>query len=329
MARRRRPQLVPPARLREGAKGSIAEAMNRSMNRFPAAACAIATAAALGLAGCSTTKLPEAPKTVGGTVKPNPHYKVGAPYKIDGRWYSPKEEPGYEEVGVASWYGDAFHGKLTANGEVFDKRRLSAAHRTLPMPTLVEVENLENGRRITLRVNDRGPFARDRIIDLSHAAADELGFTTQGTAQVRVRFLGNADLKALAAMPGEPAGREARTAIPATTAALEAGEDPMGALIARTAGKAPALRDDPAPIAGPAELWVEAAAVEDLSALKTMRLDIPDAGPVTVQSASIAGRPMQVVRFGPFFDEALASLSLTRVQAAGFPAARIIRGVRG
>jgi rare lipoprotein A len=301
--------------------------MNRTSKRLQAAGCVLAAAAALGLAGCSTTKLPDAPKSIGGAAKPNPHYKVGAPYKIDGRWYAPKEDPAYEEVGIASWYGDAFHGRLTANGEVFDKRRLSAAHRTLPMPTLVEVENLENGRRIQLRVNDRGPFVGDRIIDLSHAAADALGFTAQGTAKVRVRFLGDAELHGLAALPGETPRRVAQANIPAATAAIEGGTDPLAALIERTAGPAPALRD--APPAASVEIWVEAAAVEDLAALKTMRLDVPEAGPVTVQSANIGGRAVQLIRFGPFLDEAIAGMSLARVQAAGFSAARIIRGVRG
>jgi hypothetical protein len=121
--------------------------------------------APLALAACSTMNLPDAPKTIGQAAKP--HYKIGAPYKIDGRWYAPKVDETYDEVGVASWYGDAFHRKLTANGEVFDKKRLSAAHKTLPLPTLVEVQNLENGRKIVVRVNDRGPFVDDRVIDLA------------------------------------------------------------------------------------------------------------------------------------------------------------------
>ena len=103
-------------------------------------------------------------------------YKIGNPYQVDGVWYVPAEQPNYDEVGMASWYGDDFHSKLTANGEMFDMNAFSAAHKTLPMPSIVEVTNLENGQKMQVRVNDRGPFVGDRIIDLSRAAANALGF---------------------------------------------------------------------------------------------------------------------------------------------------------
>lgn len=115
--------------------------------------------------------------------------KIGNPYQIEGRTYYPSHDPEYEEVGVASWYGPGFHGKSTANGERFDQHALTAAHRTLPLPSIVEVTNLENGRTATVTVNDRGPFSKERIIDLSKAAADKLGVIQNGTAQVRVRYL--------------------------------------------------------------------------------------------------------------------------------------------
>jgi len=113
--------------------------------------------------------------------------KVGNPYKIGGTWYTPKHEPYYEEVGIASWYGKQFHGKLTANQETFNMNALTAAHRTLAMPTFVKVTNLSNGRSVILRVNDRGPFAKSRIIDVSRRAAQMLGFEKQGTTRVRVQ----------------------------------------------------------------------------------------------------------------------------------------------
>jgi len=116
--------------------------------------------------------------------------KTGKPYKIAGRTYYPLESAhGYDETGVGSWYGRDFHGKLTANGENYDMHALSAAHKTLPLPTLARVTNLENGRSIVVRVNDRGPFVKDRIIDLSYAAASALGYDQQGTARVRVQAL--------------------------------------------------------------------------------------------------------------------------------------------
>ena len=121
-------------------------------------------------------------------------YKVGEPYKIAGRWYTPQVDPHYDRTGIASWYGDDFHGRKTANGEIYDMMALSAAHTTLPMPSLVWVENLENGRRLLVRVNDRGPYAHDRVIDLSKAAARALGSEGRGLARVRVRYAGPAPL---------------------------------------------------------------------------------------------------------------------------------------
>jgi rare lipoprotein A len=106
---------------------------------------------------------------------------------VAGRWYHPRDERDYRETGVASWYGPGFHGKATANGERFDEHAISAAHRTLPLPSHVEVSNLDNGRTLVVRVNDRGPFAHDRILDLSRRAAQLLGFETRGTARVRVK----------------------------------------------------------------------------------------------------------------------------------------------
>lgn len=115
-------------------------------------------------------------------------YKIGKPYQIDGIWYYPKEDWSYDETGIASWYGEQFHGRYTADGEIFNLNDLSAAHKTLPMPVVVRVTNLENGRSIKLRVNDRGPYARGRIIDVSRRAAQMLGFEAQGTAKVRVQI---------------------------------------------------------------------------------------------------------------------------------------------
>jgi rare lipoprotein A len=121
-------------------------------------------------------------------------YKTGAPYQVGGIWYVPHDQPNYDETGIASWYGDAFNMKATANGEIFDMNQFSAAHTTLPLPSMVEVTNLENGRKLTVRVNDRGPFVGGRVIDLSRAAAHELGYERQGTTRVRVRYVGPAPL---------------------------------------------------------------------------------------------------------------------------------------
>lgn len=123
-------------------------------------------------------------------------YKVGNPYLVDGQWYYPQADYNYDERGVASWYGPNFHGKPTANGETFDMNAVSAAHKTLPLPSVVRVINLENGRSLVVRVNDRGPFARGRIIDLSKRAAELLGFADKGTALVQVRVMADESLQA-------------------------------------------------------------------------------------------------------------------------------------
>ena len=122
------------------------------------------------------------------------YYKVGKPYEIAGITYVPREDPDYEATGEASWYGEDFHGKPTANGEVFDMGALSAAHRTLPLPSYAYVTNLENGRTVMVRINNRGPFAKGRLIDVSARVARELGFAHKGVAQVKVRYAGPAPL---------------------------------------------------------------------------------------------------------------------------------------
>lgn len=122
-------------------------------------------------------------------------YRVGRPYVMAGQNYTPEEDTGYAAEGLASWYGDDFHGRRTANGEVFDMDSMSAAHPTLPMPSYVRVTNLQNHRSVILRVNDRGPYARNRLIDVSRRAAHVLGFHGHGVTKVRVEYVGRASLE--------------------------------------------------------------------------------------------------------------------------------------
>ena len=122
---------------------------------------------------------------------------VGEPYRVAGKTYIPRDNPRYSATGLASWYGSAFHGRLTANGEVYDVNGLTAAHPTLPLPSYVRVTNLENGRALTVRVNDRGPFANDRIIDLSSRVAELLDVKNKGTAKVKVDYVGPARMDGL------------------------------------------------------------------------------------------------------------------------------------
>jgi rare lipoprotein A len=122
-------------------------------------------------------------------------YRVGKPYTVAGRVYVPEEDVNYREEGLASWYGDDFHGRLTANGEVFDMASLSAAHPTLPMPCYARVTNLSNGKSLVVRVNDRGPYHGNRLMDVSSRAAELLEFKGNGVAQVRVEYVGRAPLE--------------------------------------------------------------------------------------------------------------------------------------
>jgi rare lipoprotein A len=122
-------------------------------------------------------------------------YRVGSPYMVGGRVYVPQEDPNYNAVGLASWYGADFHGRATANGEIFDDNSITAAHPTLPLPSYVRVTNLSNGRSLVVRVNDRGPYHGNRIIDVSMRAAHLLGFTNRGIAWVRVEYVGRAPME--------------------------------------------------------------------------------------------------------------------------------------
>src|SRR5438874_7273020 len=166
----------------------------------------LALLVALGfiLAGCSSSGPQSSEQHSAGYHRGQPSYKVGSPYQINGKWYTPQVDYGYDETGLASWYGEAFDGKATANGEIFNLNELSAAHKTLPLPSVVEVSNLRNGRSLRLRVNDRGPYVDARIIDLSRRAAQLLGFEMAGTTPVRVRILKGESIEvAEAAMRGQ------------------------------------------------------------------------------------------------------------------------------
>ncbi len=120
--------------------------------------------------------------------------QLGKPYQVRGKWYYPKEDRNYAKVGLASWYGDAFHGRLTANGEVYDMTHLTAAHPTMPLPSYARVTNLETGSSVIVRVNDRGPYHEGRIIDVSERAAEMLDYAKVGTAKVKVEYVGRAPL---------------------------------------------------------------------------------------------------------------------------------------
>lgn len=166
-------------------------------------------------------------------------YRVGKPYTVAGRTYVPEENVHYRAEGLASWYGDAFHGRLTANGEVFDMTSLTAAHPTLPMPSYVRVTNLKNGKSLVVRVNDRGPYHGNRIIDLSNTAARLLEFRNNGVARVRVEYVGRAPLE----------GSDDRMLM-ATLRSGEPAPAPSNVRIASAAPFVPELRSSPSALRG-------------------------------------------------------------------------------
>ncbi|MEQ1929440.1 MAG: septal ring lytic transglycosylase RlpA family protein [Parvularculaceae bacterium] len=276
-------------------------------------------------AGCATS-----PKEA---ARPDPHYKIGSPYEINGRRYAPREDASYNVVGTASWYGDAFHGKATANGEVFDKRRLSAAHTTLPLPSLVEVENLQNGRKAILRVNDRGPFVGDRIIDLSHASAIALGFEDEGLARVRVRYVGRADLYARAPLLGESVaspdiGSSSRTVTAPIAAAAPAGPGALPTPVAESTLPPVPAEPKPAVAAGPIpmeparnEHWIVLDEFDDLQAAEVARSIVNEAEEVRVTSPGARAR--YSFEIGPYQTRAAAEARLAALREAGYLEARL------
>jgi len=263
------------------------------------------------------------------------NFKVGKPYHQSGQWYSPTESYSYDETGIASWYGDQFHGKRTANGEVFDKNTLTAAHRTLQMPSLVRVTNLENGRSVVLRVNDRGPFSKGRIIDVSHQAANVLGFTNKGTARVRVQVLARESrIVAEAARKGYPphvqmAMAYRRDAIPEGIQVASASTHELPALPA-PASVTPSDIDNlnkqlyrKYPVT-PTSLYIQVGSFSNVNNAILLKQKLAGIGNVNVCPPVINGQTYNRVRVGPVSSTSEADTLLSRVITAGYPNARII-----
>lgn len=270
-------------------------------------------------------------------------YKVGVPYEIDGTWYYPREDPTYDETGIASWYGPNFHGKLTASGEIFDANSLTAAHRTLPMPVNVRVTNLDNGRSIVLRVNDRGPFARGRIIDVSAHAAQLLGFYGQGTARVRVTYLARADLPngqpqpdqtpvAIAkALPAAPTGQvqvAALTPLPGMAAAPADSPAPAAPVVDSLAPAAadtqPTGQVSEVPVPARTQIYVQAGAFGMLANAERMKSRLAAAGDLFISAIDRNGQRLYRVRIGPFDDVSEADAALAKLLGLGNSDAKIV-----
>ena len=219
--------------------------------------------------------------------------KIGAPYQVNGVWYVPAHEPDYDETGVASWYGSDFQGRPTANGEIFDMNVVTGAHPTLPIPSLVEVTNLTNGRSIVVRINDRGPFVGSRLIDLSARGADLLGFRAQGHTNVRVRYVGPADAEPMVTVQNISTG-------PASVMASA----------------------QPAP-AGPA--FVQVGAFSQRANAERLAENAQAMGPVrVVETAQADGNPLFRVVLGPVSSRVQADAKAQEMAVNGFSGARVL-----
>ena len=273
-------------------------------------------------------------------------YKIGNPYQIDGVWYYPAVDYDYDETGIASWYGTEFHGRRTANGGVYDMNDLTAAHRTLPLPSLVRVTNLENGRSMILKVNDRGPYARGRIIDLSRRSAQLLGSLKQGTARVRVQILARESRQLAARLTGKASLATIGTPItvdrlPKPAVTTQELPPPGGAPVPvasaepvdgakQTIGPAPVLaaKSELGVVSEVAvvlsRLFVQAGAYAHYTNANRARAFLSSLGTVKVTSVMVEGRDLFRVRIGPLATVAEADGFLAAVVGAGYPDARII-----
>lgn len=235
---------------------------------------------------------------------------AGPPYQVNGRWYVPAHEPNYNEVGIASWYGPTFHGKDSASGEVFNENDLTAAHPTLPIPSLVRVTNLENGRTVIVRVNDRGPFVDDRIIDLSKAAGAALDMHARGTAKVRVEYVGAAPLNG---------GGQVAAPSPERVSMVSKPLAPVGRPIVN---EPVAAKPAPQAYAAAGQFYVQAGSFADLANAHALRQKLASDGRVSIESVAVNGSEFYRVMIGPWASREEAASALSRSGAKGLVVAR-------
>ncbi len=309
------------------------------MRYAPVSRLAMLAALALGLSACAETNLAmHAAKSVTADSPERGVYKVGKPYQIRGVWYYPAEDWEYDETGIASWYGPDFHGKATANGDVFDQNDITAAHRTLPMPSIVRVTNLENGRSLVVRVNDRGPFAHGRIIDLSRRSAQLLGFEAKGTAKVRVQVLPE-ESRALAnrMMNNSPeqsqmpaASAAPREAVVAESLPPPGSDQPKVLVSAPQARPAATLElakpDQTVKLVGvpPTSIFVQAGSFSRPDNASRVSSMLSGIGNAQVTPVRVGSNQFYRVRMGPLTSVEQADSLLEQVIGAGYPDAKIV-----
>ena len=280
------------------------------------------------ITGCAQTELAThvAKTALPGGIPPSGNFKVGKPYKVDGQWYKPTETYSYSETGIASWYGPGFHGKKTANGERFDKHELTAAHRTLQMPSFVRVTNLDNGRSLVVRINDRGPFKKGRIIDLSQKAAELLDFKQHGTAKVRVDLLvDESKAIAMAARRGEDT-RGSEVALN-QRGQLVTGYQQIAMQSPATQPNIPGHMTDgrfyPDPVVTqqpvqPSGIYVQAGAFLDSQNAGNFARQLEKYGRPQIYPTIVKGRQFYRVRLGPLSSVSEADALLARIEKGGY-----------
>lgn len=229
---------------------------------------------------------------------------AGPAYQVAGRWYVPAHEPNYDEVGIASWYGPTFHGKPSANGETFDENAMTAAHPTLPIPSLVRVTNLENGRSVVVRLNDRGPFVDDRIIDLSKAAGAALDMHAKGTAKVRVQYVGPAPAEGGGGISAAPPAQRQNVVAAPLPPVVQAAPAPAPVRALPQAGSAQTF-------------YVQAGSFADLANAHQTREKLGRHGQVSIEAATVNGSEFYRVLVGPWGDRGEADAARTRLAGAG------------
>jgi len=297
---------------------------------------------AIIMSSCAETQLVvHGAKEIAGTTKrsgPNTkgYYKVGKPYRIENTWYYPAEDFNYTETGIASWYGPKFHLRRTANGETFDMNALTAAHRTLPMPSMVRVINLSNGRSLRLRINDRGPFARNRIIDVSRRAAQLLGFQRKGTASVRVEIIPDESQRMkMSALNRKISNSEQIVAGPVTRevviqkpihgqqATIQSIKLPPKRAKVETTQPSP-INVKNVPVADKNQMYVQVGAYIDFANASKVRIRMSDYGPAWLSEKKVGGQKFFRVRIGPMLTLERADKVLSQLISSGFPRAKIV-----
>jgi len=290
----------------------------------------------LALAGCASKPAPPSGGTVG-------DYKVGKPYQINGVWYYPKEDWEYRETGIASWYGPGFHGKRTANGEIFNENDLTAAHPTLPMPVMVRVTNLENGRSIKVRINDRGPFANNRIIDLSRRSAQLLDIERAGTAKVLVEIVPDETRQLVAAAQGKnPDTLDMPQAAPVESVQTKplTGAPPASPTAPGAPTPAPAppttakvTPSSPLPLASekveqvavlPTDIYIQAGSFTNPANASALAKKLASFGNAFVAQVRVGTQDFYRVRVGPMASVGDADFTLNRMLTAGYAESHIV-----